>query len=143
MTSSNPKPEKDNDPDETADFDPLTAPAPEMDRKELRRQKRLAYMREYQKRRNTGRPPGRPKGYSPAKAREAAKPKNHRTVWAPQYRADGTPGPQFALLACPFPEIFFGGARGGGKALPLDEKIVTPTGYRLMGEMAVGDEVHG
>ena len=30
-------------------------------------------------------------------------------VWAPQ------PGPQKALIDCPFPEIFFGGARGGGK----------------------------
>lgn len=30
-------------------------------------------------------------------------------VWAPQH------GPQKALIDCPFPEIFFGGARGGGK----------------------------
>ncbi len=30
-------------------------------------------------------------------------------VWAPQ------PGPQHALVECPLPEIFFGGARGGGK----------------------------
>lgn len=30
-------------------------------------------------------------------------------VWQPQ------PGPQKALVDCPFPEIFFGGARGGGK----------------------------
>lgn len=34
---------------------------------------------------------------------------NTSTVWAPQ------PGPQTALIDCPFPEIFFGGARGGGK----------------------------
>ena len=32
-----------------------------------------------------------------------------QTVWSPQ------PGPQQALVECPFPEIFFGGARGGGK----------------------------
>ncbi len=32
-----------------------------------------------------------------------------RIIWAPQ------PGPQKALVDCPFPEIFFGGARGGGK----------------------------
>lgn len=32
-----------------------------------------------------------------------------RIVWAPQ------PGPQHALIDCPLPEIFFGGARGGGK----------------------------
>lgn len=31
------------------------------------------------------------------------------TVWSPQ------PGPQTALLACPVFEVFFGGARGGGK----------------------------
>jgi hypothetical protein len=30
-------------------------------------------------------------------------------VWRPQ------PGPQIALLRCPFFEVFFGGARGGGK----------------------------
>src|SRR5579871_328599 len=30
-------------------------------------------------------------------------------VWRPQ------PGPQKALVDCPLPEIFFGGARGGGK----------------------------
>jgi len=32
-----------------------------------------------------------------------------QTIWSPQ------PGPQQALVECPFPEIFFGGARGGGK----------------------------
>jgi hypothetical protein len=30
--------------------------------------------------------------------------------WAPQ------PGPQSAALHCPYPEVFFGGARGGGKS---------------------------
>lgn len=30
-------------------------------------------------------------------------------VWAPQ------PGPQAALVHCPYPEVLFGGARGGGK----------------------------
>src|ERR1700758_79846 len=30
-------------------------------------------------------------------------------VWRPQ------PGPQFALVECPLPEVFMGGARGGGK----------------------------
>jgi hypothetical protein len=37
-------------------------------------------------------------------------------IWRPQHRADGTRGPQFALLTCPYDEIFFGGARGGGKS---------------------------
>lgn len=34
------------------------------------------------------------------------------TAWKPQYRADGSRGPQFALLTCPYTEVFFGGARG-------------------------------
>mgnify|MGYP002653721203 CR=1 FL=1 len=32
-----------------------------------------------------------------------------KLVWSPQ------PGPQHALVDCPFPEVFFGGSRGGGK----------------------------
>lgn len=32
-----------------------------------------------------------------------------KLVWAPQK------GPQAYLVSCPFPEVFFGGARGGGK----------------------------
>jgi hypothetical protein len=34
---------------------------------------------------------------------------SHRLAWQPQE------GPQSALVECPLPEIFFGGARGGGK----------------------------
>lgn len=34
---------------------------------------------------------------------------SEEVVWAPQ------PGPQHALIDCPLPLIFFGGARGGGK----------------------------
>jgi hypothetical protein len=34
---------------------------------------------------------------------------NENIIWEPQ------PGPQTALLACPIFEVFFGGARGGGK----------------------------
>jgi hypothetical protein len=105
-----------SDPDEPADFDPLNAPLPELDRKERQRLKRKAYLRdyhrEYSKKRNTGRPPGRP---PKPKQTEPARPKNYESIWSPQYKEDGTPGPQFALLSCPFPEIFFGGARGGGK----------------------------
>ena len=32
-----------------------------------------------------------------------------KLIWAPQ------PGPQHALITCPMPLVFFGGARGGGK----------------------------
>lgn len=36
-------------------------------------------------------------------------PLKQRVIWSPQ------PGPQHALIDCPLNEIFFGGARGGGK----------------------------
>lgn len=35
------------------------------------------------------------------------------------------------------------GSTGKGKAQPLDTKIITPTGYKLMGDMAIGDYVIG
>lgn len=35
------------------------------------------------------------------------------------------------------------GARGIGKAQPLDSKVMTPTGYTTMGELSVGDKVIG
>lgn len=34
----------------------------------------------------------------------------YRVIWEPQ------PGPQTSLLSCPVEEVFFGGARGGGKS---------------------------
>jgi hypothetical protein len=34
---------------------------------------------------------------------------DEKVIWRPQ------PGPQHALIDCPLPEIFYGGARGGGK----------------------------
>ncbi len=101
-------------------------PPPEMDKKEIQRQKKLAYMRAYAKSKRTGGPPGRPRFTEEQKAasaaaraakagKAAANPTNQNAVWSPQYLEDGSPGPQFALLQCPFTEIFFGGARGGGK----------------------------
>lgn len=39
----------------------------------------------------------------------ASKAKSYRSIWSPQ------PGPQSLLIKCPFPEMFYGGARGGGK----------------------------
>lgn len=39
----------------------------------------------------------------------SSEPTKHRIRWAPQA------GPQHALIRCPIREIFFGGARGGGK----------------------------
>jgi hypothetical protein len=57
-------------------------------------------------------------------------------AWAPQ------PGPQTdAIVLRDAPELLFGGARGGGKALALDTPIATPGGWALMGELQVGDTV--
>ncbi len=35
----------------------------------------------------------------------------------------------------------FGGSPGTGKAQPLDAKIVTPNGYKAMGDIKIGDEI--
>lgn len=37
--------------------------------------------------------------------------------------------------------VIFGGGAGGGKAQPLDAKVYTPSGYKLMGDLSVGDKV--
>ncbi len=49
-------------------------------------------------------------GWKPAAPRpELDLPEGVKLIWSPQ------PGPQEALIACPVFEVFFGGARGGGK----------------------------
>lgn len=67
--------------------------------------------------------------------------------------AKKTPGAGF--IPTPFPrlnELSSGGGRAGrmwvvaayakcGKAAPLDTKVMTPTGWKLMGDIRVGDEV--
>ncbi len=58
----------------------------------------------------------RRRGGRPRKGEERIAPGSYNTLWAPQKTKDGHPGPQHALLSCPFNEIFFGGARGGGKS---------------------------
>lgn len=45
-----------------------------------------------------------------AKAVRRVEPENYQIVWEPQA------GPQTALVRCPVFEVFFGGARGGGKS---------------------------
>jgi len=50
---------------------------------------------------------------------------------------------QRALINSPADTIFFGGARGGGKAQPFDAKILSPSGFRLMGNIQVGDIISG
>lgn len=56
-------------------------------------------------------------------------------VWRPQ------PGPQTALLKCPVFEVFFGGARGGGKGVLFDQGVVTPRGIVKAGDLKVGDVI--
>ena len=66
---------------------------------------------------------------------QITKPKSESIVWAPQ------PGSQEAYLTCPLPEVLYEGTRGPGKGQPLDEPVLTPNGWRLMGELEVGDWV--
>lgn len=57
-------------------------------------------------------------------------------TWSPQPR-------QARLISCQANEIFFGGARGGGKRLSLDTPIPTPDGWKLNGDIQPGDFVIG
>ena len=47
--------------------------------------------------------------------------------------------PQERCLASEADIVFFGGAAGGGKGLSVDEVLPTPTGFRRMGDVHVGD----
>ena len=58
-----------------------------------------------------------------------------REVWAAQ------PGPQTWLISCPVFETFFGGSRGGGKALTLDCKVLTPFGWVEIDKLKVGSNI--
>lgn len=52
-------------------------------------------------------------------------------------------GPQtdFILMDDSMPLVFYGGAAGGGKALELDTKVLTPKGWFKVRDLHVGDEV--
>ena len=41
----------------------------------------------------------------------------------------------------PYTRIGFGGPKGGGKAQPLDAKVMTPYGWRQMGDLKVGSKI--
>lgn len=55
---------------------------------------------------------------------------NQEVIWAPQ------PGPQSAMIECPVFEVFFGGARGGGKTEAALGDWIQHSG--LYGEAAIG-----
>lgn len=75
----------------------------------------------------------------------------------PEYREDTdhapNPGPQSAFVASPADLVVFGGSAGGGKAgrcpdraapsydAGLETKVLTPKGFKLIGDIAVGDQV--
>jgi phage terminase large subunit len=50
---------------------------------------------------------------------------------------------QILFHQCGAQEAVYGGAKGGGKAEPLDAKIPTPDGWTTMGDIEVGDFVFG
>ena len=43
----------------------------------------------------------------------------------------------------PANEIFWGGAAGGGKLLALDTKIPTPSGWKTVGALKIGEQIFG
>lgn len=57
------------------------------------------------------------------------------SVWTP------LPGPQTLAMNSPADIIFFGGSAGGGKGMWINTLIPTPLGFKLMDQMAVGDQV--
>lgn len=58
-----------------------------------------------------------------------------RHIWRPQV------GRQSQAADCGAFVVGYGGAAGGGKLLPLDEVLPTPSGWKRMGDLAIGDEL--
>jgi len=49
--------------------------------------------------------------------------------------------PQELFLASTADIVIFGGGAGGGKVAPTDSKVITPFGYKHMGDVKVGDNI--
>ena len=45
----------------------------------------------------------------------------------------------FVISNCDY--VFYGGARGGGKVQPYDSMVLTPFGFRRMGDIKRGDTI--
>lgn len=58
-----------------------------------------------------------------------------------RYNPDPPHPKQAAFLATTCDELFFGGSGGGGKGLPRSQPVVTPHGFRAIGDLKVGDRV--
>ena len=50
-------------------------------------------------------------------------------------------GAQESGLGCDADIIIFGGNRGGGKANPYSTPVATPSGFRKMGDLEIGDPI--
>lgn len=55
-------------------------------------------------------------------------------VWEPQPK-------QRLFLSCPIKEVLYGGRAGGGKALTPDHEVLTEDGWKLIGDVTVGQRV--
>lgn len=80
-------------------------------------------------------------------AYEALDPQQQHILVRDLERATGSmrwvpnPGPQTEAYFCEADELFYGGQAGGGKALANDTGVLTPTGWRPIGGLKVGDSV--
>ena len=70
-----------------------------------------------------------------AAVREEAERVTGKTPWIP------SPGPQTEAYYSAADELFFGGQAGGGKAVAVQTPVLTPTGWKPIGALKVGDPV--
>lgn len=56
-------------------------------------------------------------------------------IWVPN------PGPQTNAFYSEADELFYGGQAGGGKALEINELLLTPFGFKRIGDARIGDNI--